>query len=89
MTGPTTGPTPPEAAATPVQPPPAPSTASTGELVGALTEQISTLVRDEGRLTQAEGTRKIQRLGVGALLGLFTVAGVQRDIATVKEGIAR
>jgi hypothetical protein len=132
-------------------PPPDPKDLPTGRLIGDLTEQVSTLVRDEVRLAQAEVTRKAKRLGVGAglvggagvvaLLGvgalvtaailglanvmpgwlaaivvavaLFTVAavlglvgkrdvtqatpplptealaGVQRDVATVKEGIAR
>jgi hypothetical protein len=55
-------------------PPPDPSNASTGELIGTLTDQISTLVRDEVRLAQAEVTRKAKRLGIGA--GLFGGAGV-------------
>jgi uncharacterized membrane protein YqjE len=55
-------------------PPPDPKDASTGELIGTLTEQVSTLVRDEVRLAQAEVTRKAKRLGVGA--GLFGGAGV-------------
>ncbi len=55
-------------------PPPAPEDASTGQLVGQLTEQISRLVRDEARLAQAEVTQKAKRLGVGA--GLFGGAGL-------------
>jgi uncharacterized membrane protein YqjE len=55
-------------------PPPDPRNASTGELIGTLTDQITTLVRDEVRLAQAEVTRKAKRLGVGA--GLFGGAGV-------------
>jgi hypothetical protein len=152
MTGPTTGPAARAAGASraPV-PPPDPKDLPTGRLIGDLTEQISTLVRDEVRLAQAEVTHKAKRLGVGAglfggagvvallgagalitaaILGLATVipgwlaaivvavvlfavaavlallgkrdvteatpplptealAGVQRDVATVKEGIAR
>ena len=56
-------------------PPPAgPEDASTGELISRLTEQISTLVRDEARLAQAEVTQKAKRLGIGA--GLFGGAGL-------------
>jgi Putative Actinobacterial Holin-X, holin superfamily III len=55
-------------------PPPAPEDASTGQLVGRLTEQISRLVRDEARLAQAEVTQKAKRLGTGA--GLFGGAGL-------------
>jgi hypothetical protein len=58
----------------PSAPPPDPSTASTGELVSALTEQVTSLVRDEVRLAQAEVTQKAKRLGIGA--GLFGGAGV-------------
>src|SRR3954447_17162444 len=55
-------------------PPPDPRNASTAELVGSLTEQLGTLVRDEVRLAQAEITQKAKRLGVGA--GLFGGAGL-------------
>ena len=55
-------------------PPPDPKDATTGELIGSLTEQITTLVRDEVRLAQAEVTQKAQRFGVGA--GLFGGAGI-------------
>jgi len=55
-------------------PPPDPRNASTGELVGSLSEQLGTLVRDEVRLAQAEITRKAKRLGLGA--GLFGAAGL-------------
>ena len=55
-------------------PPPDPRNASTGELVTTLTEQITTLVRDEVRLAQAEVTQKAKRLGIGA--GLFGGAGL-------------
>jgi hypothetical protein len=68
MTDPTAG------ATRATAPPAAPADASTGQLVGQLTEQISRLVRDEGRPAQAEVTRKAKRLGVGA--GLFGSAGL-------------
>jgi hypothetical protein len=68
MTDPTTG------ATRATAPPPAPEDASTGQLIGQLTEQISRLVRDEARLAQAEVTQKAKRLGVGA--GLFGGAGL-------------
>ncbi|MGR6963553.1 phage holin family protein [Geodermatophilus sp. URMC 61] len=68
MTDPTTG------ASRAPTPPPAPEDASTGQLVGQLTEQISRLVRDEARLAQAEVTQKAKRLGIGA--GLFGGAGL-------------
>ena len=55
-------------------PPAEPSRASTGELVGQLSDQVSRLVRDEVRLAQAEVTQKAKRLGIGA--GLFGGAGV-------------
>ena len=68
MTDPTAG------ATRATAPPPAPEDASTGQLVGQLTEQISRLVRDEARLAQAEVTQKAKRLGIGA--GLFGGAGL-------------
>jgi hypothetical protein len=68
-------PQPPTGGATRAQtPPPDPSQASTGELIGQLTDQVSTLVRTELRLAQAEVTQKAKRLGIGA--GLFGGAGV-------------
>jgi hypothetical protein len=51
-----------------------PSQATTGELIGQLSDQVSRLVRDEVRLAQAEVTQKAKRLGIGA--GLFGGAGV-------------
>jgi putative superfamily III holin-X len=54
--------------------PPDPRNVPTGQLIGDLTDQIGTLVRDEVRLAQAEVTRKAKRLGVGA--GLFGGAGL-------------
>ena len=69
--------TPPQVAGAPTRadsPPPDPSTATTGELVGQLSDQVGRLVRDEVRLAQAEVTQKAKRLGIGA--GLFGGAGV-------------
>jgi hypothetical protein len=54
--------------------PPDPKDASTGELIGQLSDQVSKLVRDEVRLAQAEVTQKAKRLGIGA--GLFGGAGL-------------
>jgi hypothetical protein len=54
--------------------PPDPATATTGELIGQLSDQVSRLVRDEVRLAQAEVTQKAKRFGIGA--GLFGAAGV-------------
>jgi Putative Actinobacterial Holin-X, holin superfamily III len=48
--------------------------ASLGELTARLSEQMSTLVRDELRLAQAETTAKAKKVGVGA--GLFGGAGL-------------
>jgi hypothetical protein len=68
-------PIPPESGATRAAAAPSdPSQASTGELIGRLTEQLSRLVRDEARLAQAEVTQKAKKLGVGA--GLFGGAGL-------------
>ena len=55
-------------------PPPDPKNASTAQLLGDLTDQVTRLVRDEVRLAQAEVTSKAKRLGVGA--GLFGGAGL-------------
>ena len=64
----------PEGATRATTPPPDPAQASTGELIGQLTDQLSRLVRDEVRLAQAEVTQKAKRLGIGA--GLFGGAGL-------------
>ena len=86
MTDPTTG-----ASRAPV-PPAAPEDASTGQLIGQLTEQISRLVRDEARLAQAEVSQKAKRLGVGAGLfggaGLFAFFGLAVLIAAVVLALA-
>jgi uncharacterized membrane protein YqjE len=55
-------------------PSPDPHEASTGQLAGQLSEQVTRLVRDEVRLAQAEVTGKAKRLGIGA--GLFGGAGL-------------
>jgi len=54
---------------------------STGELVKQVTEQVSTLVRDELKLAQLEMTRKFREagkgagmMGGGALIALYGVA---------------
>jgi uncharacterized membrane protein YqjE len=48
--------------------------ASAGELVSRLSQQLTTLVRDEMRLAQAELAQKGKKVGVGA--GLFGGAGL-------------
>jgi hypothetical protein len=52
---------PPAGASRAQTPPPDPRDASTGELLGSLTDQLTTLLRDEVRLAQAEVTRKAER----------------------------
>jgi hypothetical protein len=54
--------------------PPTPQDATTGQLIGQLTDQLSRLVRDEARLAQAEVTQKAKKFGIGA--GLFGGAGL-------------
>jgi hypothetical protein len=71
---------------------PTPENATTGQLIGRLTEQITRLVRDEARLAQAEVTQKARRLGVGAGLfggaGLFAFFGLGTLIATAVMALA-
>jgi uncharacterized membrane protein YqjE len=73
-------------------PPPDPKDASTGELVGRLTDQVTRLVRDEVRLAQAEVTQKAKRLGIGAGLlggaGVVALLGVNALIVALILGIA-
>jgi uncharacterized membrane protein YqjE len=73
-------------------PPPDPKEASTAELLGMVTEQVTTLVRDEVRLAQAEVTQKAKRLGVGAGLfggaGLFALLGLNALVTAVILGLA-
>lgn len=47
---------------------------SIGELVSAVSEKFSTLIRDEIRLIKAEMTAKARNAGIG--IGLFVGAGV-------------
>lgn len=84
---------PPAAGATRAEtPPPDPRAASTGELLGSLTDQITRLVRDEVRLAQAEVTQKAKRFGLGAGLfggaGLFAVLGLNTLITAIVFAIA-
>ncbi|MFI5956662.1 phage holin family protein [Cryptosporangium sp. NPDC051539] len=53
---------------------PDPANASTAELVTRLSDQVTTLVRDELRLAQLELTQKGKKAGIGA--GMFGGAGV-------------
>ena len=65
----------PSGGATRAEPPPvSPEQASTAQLLGDLTDQVTRLVRAEVQLAQAEVTGKAKRLGVGA--GLFGGAGL-------------
>src|SRR5829696_8351687 len=91
--GPMTAPHSPDAVgATRADQQPAPENASTGQLIGQLTEQITRLVRDEARLAQAEVTQKAKRLGVGAGLfggaGLFAFFGLAALITTAILALA-
>jgi uncharacterized membrane protein YqjE len=65
---------------------------STGELVKQMTEQVSTLVRDELRLAQVEMTRKGKQAGLGAGLlgggGLIALYGVGCLIACAIIGLS-
>lgn len=51
-----------------------PSDASTGQLIARLSEQTSTLVRDEMRLAQAEYSAKAKHAATG--LGMFGAGGL-------------
>jgi hypothetical protein len=72
--------------------PPDPASASTGELVGQLSEQLNRLVRDEVRLAQAEVTQKAKRLGLGAGLlggaGLVAILGLGALVTAAILGLA-
>ena len=65
---------------------------SIGELVSALSEKLSALIRDEIRLAKAEMAEKAKNAGIG--IGLFAGAGVLAFwatgvlIATIILGIA-
>jgi hypothetical protein len=65
---------------------------SAGELVKQLTEQVSTLVRDELKLAQVEMTRKGKQAGLGAGLlggsGLIALYGAGCLIACAIIGLS-
>ncbi len=73
-------------------PPPDAANASTAQLLGDLTDQVTRLVRNEVRLAQAEVTGKAKRLGVGAGLfggaGLVAVLGLNALITAAVLGLA-
>jgi Putative Actinobacterial Holin-X, holin superfamily III len=75
-----------------VTPPPAPENAGTADLLSRLPDQVTTLVRDEVRLAQAEVTAKAKRLGVGAGLfggaGLVAVLGLNALVTAAVLGLA-
>jgi Putative Actinobacterial Holin-X, holin superfamily III len=66
---------------------------SAGELVKQVSEQVSTLVRDELKLAQLEMTRKGKQAGIGAGVfggsGLIALYGVGCLIACAILGISR
>ncbi len=66
---------------------------STGELIKLLSEQVSTLVRDELKLAQLEMTRKGKQAGIGAGMlgggGVLTLYGIGCLIACAIIGISR
>jgi Putative Actinobacterial Holin-X, holin superfamily III len=65
---------------------------STGELVKQMTEQVSTLVRDELKLARVEMTRKGKQAGLGAGMlgggGLIALYGVGCLIACAIIGLS-
>jgi uncharacterized membrane protein YqjE len=65
---------------------------STAELIKQMTEQVSTLVRDELKLAQVEMTRKGKQAGIGAGLlgggGLVALYGVACLIACAIIGLS-
>lgn len=66
---------------------------STGELIKLLSEQVSTLVRDELKLAQLEMTRKGKQAGIGAGMlgggGMLALYGIGCLIACAIIGISR
>ena len=66
---------------------------SAGELVKQMSEQVSTLVRDELKLAQLEMTRKGKQAGIGAGMfggsGVIALYGVGCLIACAIFGISR
>ncbi len=76
----------------PGQPPDAPER-STGELVKLMSQQFSTLVRDELKLAQLEMTRKGKQAGISAGMfggsGLIALYGLGALIACAVLGVSR
>jgi uncharacterized membrane protein YqjE len=68
------------------------ASASTGELVTQLSSDVSTLIRDELRLAQAEMTQKTKRAGIGAGLlggaGLVALYGIGALVTAAILGLA-
>ncbi|HLK76978.1 MAG TPA: phage holin family protein [Streptosporangiaceae bacterium] len=66
---------------------------STGELIKLMSEQVSTLVRDELKLAQLEMTRKGKQAGIGAGMmgggGVIALYGLGCLIACVILAISR
>jgi len=66
---------------------------STGELIKLMSEQVSTLVRDELKLAQLEMTRKGKQAGIGAGMlgggGVIALYGIGCLIACVIIAISR
>jgi uncharacterized membrane protein YqjE len=64
----------------------------TGELIKQLTEQVSTLIRDELKLAQVEMTRKGKQAGIGAGMlgggGLIALYGLACLIACAIIGLS-
>jgi hypothetical protein len=69
-----------------------PVSASTGELVSQLSDEVSTLIRDELRLAQAEITEKTKTAGIGAGLfggtGLVALYGIAALVTAAILGLA-
>ena len=64
--------------------------ASTGELVSQLSSEVSTLIRDELQLAQAEMTQKTKKAGMGAgLFGGARVVGLYGIRGTSDRGHSR
>ncbi|MGH3151176.1 MAG: phage holin family protein [Streptosporangiaceae bacterium] len=66
---------------------------STGDLLKLLSEQVSTLIRDELKLAQLEMTRKGKQAGIGAGMlgggGVIALYGIGCLIACAIIGISR
>jgi hypothetical protein len=70
-------------------PPPAPENATTAQLLGSLSDQVTRLVRNEVRLAQAEVTTKATRLGAGLFggAGLVALLGLNALITVAVLGL--